>query len=359
MDDKERTGKYAVFTGNVFLFHSFDVGDDIDLERVKSSGVLAQRPLTLSKYFKNYHIPLAVELPRTQASPHCASAKLHNFGVITLRYQVPFSATLEEVRARINSIDAHYHEQSIADAKILFQKIKQDIKQPRFFHLRSSYVLIQVNTDPQKSDVVHFKQEYGNLIASILRFETETLSEYQKNEMLASALGYYRGDLIIIDTEAAFAYDDEYADKLDIFEFANIQHLELQYFDRALDKRLNVFYERKVKALSWKAYLPLIGTVLTEPISELDELQVDVSVITDRLENSITLGGDPYYAELYMLLVEKLDLKSWRESIHNKLAIVHNISSVHINRVDSARGDFLSTIVILLIFLEVLIAIFK
>ena len=29
----------------------------------------------------------------------------------------------------------------------------------------------------------------------ILRFETESLSEYQKNEILESAIGYYRGDL--------------------------------------------------------------------------------------------------------------------------------------------------------------------
>ncbi len=349
----------APFTGNIFAFHSFDVGDDIDLEHIKSSNILIAKPLLLSKYFKNYHIPLAVELPHPQRSPRCVSTKLHNFGVITLRYQVPFSATFEDLRSYINTIDEQYREQSVTDAGTLFQKIKHEIKQPKFFHLRSSYMLIQVNTDPEKNDVVNFKHEHGNLIASMVRFETEALSEYQKNEMLESAIGYYQGDLIIVDTDATFAYDDEYEDKLDIFEFANIQHLELQYFDRVLDKRLNVFYERKVKSLSWSAYVPVIGTALAEPISELDELQVDISVITDRLENSVKLAGDPYYTELYSLLVEKLDLKSWRESIHNKLAIVHNITSVHQNRIDSGRGDFLSTIVIILIFIEILIAFYK
>lgn len=348
-----------IFTGNIFIFHSLDVGDDISLERVKASHALIRRPLTLSKYFKNYHMPLAVELPHPHRSARLVSAKLHSFGVITLRYQIPFSATLEELRERINSIDEQYNEQSVSDAGLLFQKLKPYIKQPKFFHLRSSYLLIQVNTDPEKSDVVTFKQQYGNLIASMLRFETETLSEYQKNDMLAAAIGYYRGDLIIIDTEAAFAYDDEYEDKLDIFEFANIQQLELQYFDRALDKRLNVFYERKVQALSWSAYLPFIGSALAQPIGELEELQVDISVITDRLENSVKLAGDPYYSELYSFLVEKLDLNSWRESIHNKLSIVTSISTVHQNKIDSSRGDFLSVVVIVLIFIEILIAISK
>lgn len=355
----EIEGSSRIFTGNVFIFHSFDVGDDISLERIKTSHVLMRRPLTLPKYFKNYHTPLAVELPHPHSSPKLVSAKLHSFGVITLRYQLSFSSTLEELRSRINAMDEQYNEQSVSDASLLFQKIKPFIKQPRFFHLRASYLLVQVDPEPEKIDIVQFKHDYGNLIASLLRFETETLSEYQKNDMLASAIGYYRGDLVIIDTEAGFAYDDEYEEQLDIFEFANIQQLELQYFDRALDKRLNVFYERKVEALSWSAYLPFVGNSLTQPIGELEELQVDISVITDRLENSVKLAGDPYYSELYALLVEKLDLKSWRESINNKLSIVSNIRAVHQNKIDSSRGDFLSIVVIILIFIEILIALFK
>ena len=82
-------------------------------------------------------------------------------------------------------------------------------------------------------DIVKLKEEFmGALLHRLLRFETESLSEYQKNEILESAIGYYRGDLIIIDTEAAFIYDDEYEEVLDLFEFANMQQLELQYFDR-------------------------------------------------------------------------------------------------------------------------------
>ena len=44
------------FTGNIYIFQAFDVGDEIDLEALEKSGVLIQRPLTLSKHFKNYQI---------------------------------------------------------------------------------------------------------------------------------------------------------------------------------------------------------------------------------------------------------------------------------------------------------------
>lgn len=351
----ERILSFHKFSGNIYIFHSFDIGEDINLERVKTENMLVRHPLTLSKYFKNYHIPLAVELPQPYSSPHCEIVKLHNFGVISLRYRIPFTATLEELRSQVNGIEDMYHEQSVNDAHIVFNRIKNAVKHARFFHLRKSYLLIQVQPEPQVIDAINLKEVYGSVIASTLRFETETLSEYQKNEILETAIGYYRGDLIIIDTDAAFVYDDEYEDILDLFEFANLQQLELQYFDRLLDKQLNAVYEREVTHLPLKTYLPFIGTAMSDPVSDLGKLRVDISVITERLESSIKLSGEPYYAELYSLLIQKLDLKNWKDSIDSKLAIIHDIGMVYQNKVDSIREDLLSTSVIVLILIEIVI----
>ena len=65
-----------IFTGNIFIFHAFDVGEDINLDNVKEKQLLARRPLLLSKYFKNYHTPLAVELPHPHTSSRCMSYKI-------------------------------------------------------------------------------------------------------------------------------------------------------------------------------------------------------------------------------------------------------------------------------------------
>ena len=45
--------------------------------------------------------------------------------------------------------------------------------------------------------MVKLKETLAALLLPYLRFETETLSEYQKNEILESAIGYYRGDLLL------------------------------------------------------------------------------------------------------------------------------------------------------------------
>jgi hypothetical protein len=354
--EQEKITRNHVFSGNIFIFHSFDVGEDINLERVKELQLLLRRPLILSKYFKNYHIPLAVELPHPHTSSRCMSTKLHNFGVISLAYKISFQETLEDLRTQIGAIEDEYREQSVIDAGSIFKKIKSEIKQPKFFHLRRSYVLIQV--DPESNiDIVQLKELYGSLIASILRFETESLSEYQKNEILDSAIGYYRGDLIIIDTEAAFIYDDEYEEVLDLFEFANMQQLELQYFDRVLDQQLNAVYEREIKKLPLRSYLPFVGTLKSDPVGDLGKLKVDISVITERLENSIKLAGEAYYSELYSLLGEKLDLDNWRESISRKLDIIIDVRTVYENKVDALREDLLSMLIVVLIFIELVVGI--
>ncbi len=347
-----------VFSGNIYIFQAFDVGDDINLEAIKSSNVLEQESLILSKYFKNYHIPLAVKLP-AQPDSHCVSIRIHNFGAISLTYKIPFKSTLTQVRTNLDALDNRFQEQSIKDVSAIFKKIKPFIKKSNFFSTQSSYLVIQVDTEDAFSDVVHFKQQYGSMIASMLRFETESLSEIQRDEILEFAMGYYRGDLIVIDTAASFVYDSEYTEILDFFEFANIQHLELQYFDRVLDQLLNAMYEEKVRKLSPKAYLPFIGTLSRSPVDELGKLRVDISVITERLESSIKLVAEPYFSELYALLQDKLDLKKWQEGIEKKLSIVQDIRTVFQHKVDAAREDILSVLIAILIMIELVVAILK
>lgn len=355
--DTDISARQRVFTGNIFIFHAYDVGDDMNLEAIRDKQLLIKRPLMLSKYFKNYHTPMAIELPHPHESSKLMSAKLHNFGVISLLYKIPFEQTLEELRTELNTISDEFVEQSVVDAGSIFKRIKSEVKQAKFFHLRRAYTVIQIDPEPETMDVVRLKEEYGNLITSILRFETEALSEYQRNEILETALGYYRGDLIVIDTEATFMYDDEYEELLDLFEFANMQQLELQYYDRVLDQQLNVVYEREIKTLPLKSYLPLVGAWTTDTIGALGKLKVDISVITERLENSIKLAGETYYSELYSLLVEKLDIANWRESINRKLDIIKDVSMVYENKVDALREDLLSILIIVLIFIEMTVGI--
>lgn len=347
-----------IFTGNIIIFHAYDIGDDINLEAIKDKQLLLRRPLQLAKYFKSYHTPLEVELPHPHSSSRIISVKIHEFGVLTLTYKIPFSQTLDELKQEIDEIDDEYSEQSVMDAGSIFNKIKSEVRQPKFFQLRKSYVLIQVNPLPGIG-TEKLNEDFGSSIASILRFETEALSEYQKNEILASSVGYYRGNVLVIDTYATFIYEDDYQDILDLFEFANMQHLELQYFDRLLAQQLISVYERDVQKVPWHSFLPFMSGVADDPIAALGKLKVDISVITERLENSIKLAGEEYYSAIYAHLVEKFEINNWQSAINRKLNIIFDLRSVYENKVYMVRQDILSVLIILLIFIELVVGIMK
>jgi len=345
------------FSGNIFIFQAFDVGDDIELEKIEKEQILHTKPLTLPKYFKKYHTPLAVELPHPHETSAYFSSKLNDFGVISLTYKVPFNTTLEELRKQIETIDAKYQEQSVADAHTIFNKIEKFVAKPKFFHLRTSYVVIQLDVSPQ-TDAKQLKEQYGNTIAALVRFEMETLSDYQRKDILDDAVSYYRGELVIIDSEAAFVYDSDYEDLLGLFEFSNIQHLELKYFDQLLANRLNQLYERKTKMILKRQFIPFVS-LPRNPVADLGRLKVDISVITEQLQSSIMLAKEPYLTEIYERLVEKFDLEGWKQSIDNKLDIIKGVSSVYYSRIETIRAEILEALIILLIFIELVLAIFK
>lgn len=347
------------FSGNIFIFHAFDIGEDINLETVRALNTITVKDFSLPKHFKNYHLPLLIELPRTQKSAECISVKVHNFGAISLTYKVPFNDTLENIRKNLEKIDNHFQEQSIDDGLNVFKRIKNCITNPKYFQMRSSYLVIQIDPQPEVIDTVQLKENFGSIIASTLRFETETLSEFQKNEILASAIGYFRGDLLVVDTEAAFAYDAEYDEILDFFEFANIQQLELRYFDRVLDNQLNFIYEDKIRRVPWSSYLPFIGTQAKNPVDELGRLKVDIEVITERLQSSIKIAGEPYFSELYDLIVDKLDLNGWKDAVDKKLAIILDIRTVLQSKTNTIREDILNVLIIILIFIELVVGLFN
>ncbi|HRN77940.1 MAG TPA: hypothetical protein PLU71_01765 [Candidatus Dependentiae bacterium] len=343
-----------LFSGNIYIFHAFDVGDDINLEAIEEKQAITTIPLSLPKYFKSYHAPIAVKVPDGSADSRCISCKIHDFGAISLTYKIPFSDTLSNLRKNLDFIDNDCHEQSMLDVKAVFNKISPYITKPKFFDVHASYVVIQVDPKPNIS-VTQLQEQFGGVIASMLRFETETLSEDQKNEILDAAIGYFRGDLVIIDTDASFAYDAEFEEIQNFFEFTNIQQLELKYFDSLLAQQLNRIYEKGVQKIPISSYLPLLGTLGHDPVVDLGKLKVDISAITERLEGNIKIAGEPYFSEVYELLEEKLDLRNWRNGLDRKLAIIQDIRMVYQHKTDAVREDILSLLIVILIFIELIV----
>jgi hypothetical protein len=366
MDEQQITQLKNQFTGNILLFYAFDVGDDIDLEVIKNKGLVNTCVVPLSAYFKNYHLPLSFRMNDMRenadygvVNSSCISSKIYHFGVLSFCYRIPFEDSFEDLKLKVIDIKKTFDEKSEIDAKATFKSILPAIKKPRFYSLKNSYFAVQVHPIKDKITPEQFKEGYGTKIASLLKLEIYNLSDYQKDEILASTIGYYGQDLIIIDSEGSFIYDDEYFEPLEFFESANIQKLELQYFDRLLDHKLNFFYSQQSYKVPLRAYFPLLGERIDLPVSRLAKLRVDISVVTERLENSIKLAGDAYYSRLYSMLMEKLSLKEWRDSINRKLDIIRDLYTVYQDRLDTIHEEILTVVIIILIAFEALLVFFR
>lgn len=347
-----------IFSGNIYIFAAFDIGEDIKFDEVKKSKDVQVDKIHVSKFLKHYHLPLQIELPHPHDSARCIDSKIHPFGAISLTYKVPIYSTLQDLRQTLIDIDQKYQQQCINDAYSIYKKIKPFTVKPSFFQLKTYYTVVQVDTKKDFSGV-QLTEQYGHVIASLLRFETESLSDYQKDDIIKSSIGYFKKDLVIIDTEAAFIYDPQYEELLDFFELGNIQQLELHYFDKLLDKQLTTLYEQKKPKLPLLSYMPFIGSRYFDPIGDLNRIKVDISVITERLESSIKIVGEAYFSEVYDLIVTQFSLRSWQKSINKKLNIIKDIRYVYQNKVDANREDLLSVLIIILIMIEVFFAVVK
>lgn len=354
------------FNGNIFLFYAFDVGDEIDLNKIKKNRLVSTKDFIASSYFKNYHIPLffdvesLYEIPKTgeQFVKHdsaCISSKVHHFGVLSFYYKISFKSSLDKLKTTLIDVKKEFDVRAFNDAKKTFNKTQVAIKKPRFLNLGSSYFAVQVEPLAGVS-TEEYKSYYAGKIASLLRLETLRLSGYQERDVLAATTGYSGQDMIIIDSEGSFIYDHEYFDTLEFFEFANILQLELKYFDKLLDDKLNFFYAQQSFNVPIAAYIPLLGERFNSPVSMLAQLRVDISVITERLDNSIKMAGEAYYMRVFSMLREKMGLSGWRTSINRKLDIIHDLYSVYQDRLDVVHEEILTLVIIILIAMEALIA---
>lgn len=136
-----------------------------------------------------------------------------------------------------------------------------------------------------------------------------------------------------------------------------MRHMELQFFDRALDKQLNFSYERQSYKVPLKAYFPIIGMMQFDPIGELAKLRVDISVVSERLWSSIKFSDEPYYLEIYTIINQKLEFEAWQKSIDKKLEVISHILAIHEHKISNMRHDVLNLLIVLLIFVEALFAV--
>lgn len=347
--------------GTLHIYVAFDWGDEIVLDRVRqlvpaSAQELPRRRRTPPS-FSYRPAPLRVTLPDVEltlaevgTAPATAAVTLFDFGAVSISFHVPFRASTDALLRLAGSL---------ADSTPLIQKAREVVK-PLHDQLLSAvqdplwqddlseeYFVFQFAPDmqPHTTD--------NAWLAGIVHLESEPLSADEMTEALRYRLSYSPHDLFIPDWTAAVLVDCDCDDTLHAIAFANLQLLEFRHIDNRLDESLQTA-SRIIHPLT-RSRLPFLR-LYDQPLRVLGELKVEANGLFERTGNVLKLVGDPYLARVYRLVARRFHMQTWIENIQRKLEIAEGVYQVVSDQAGSFRSTFLEVIVVLLIFIEIVLA---
>lgn len=228
----------------------------------------------------------------------------------------------------------------------LLSLLGNSLKKPEVWDQEEDYNIFLANPDYKPKDF----WEKDNFVYQFLsKEENIPLSEAMISPIKESSLSYGPNDLVVIDWDSAFVLartDSE--DICDVIELANVQLLELRYFDDLLDKKLSGLYRQVVEKRP-----SIFNSTIALLARDASQLYLETSEVVERIENSLKVVGDIYFARLYRLSLKRLQVPQWQATVDQKLKNLQDVSQMYMGELHTRRGHFMEIIIIVLIAIEV------
>jgi hypothetical protein len=351
----------APVRGVLHIFVAFDWGDEINLELARrlvpaSFQVLPRRrrtPPSFSYRPAPLHVALGavpVELDGLGVIPAPAGVTIFDFGAVSLAFRIPFDAPRDVlVRLAGSLAESTPHVQRARDAlRPLFDQLVPAIEDPLWSEALSEEYFVFQLAPAYLPDV-----QDAAWLAGLVHLEAGPLSKEEIAEATRLRLSYSPDDLFVPDWAAAVLVDVDCDETLQAVEFANLQLLEFRHIDDRLDKSLTGA-SRMIRPLTRQA-LP-VWRMFDRPLRVVGELKVEANDLFERTGNVLKLVGDPYLARVYRLVAARFHLETWEQSIKRKLEITESVYRVVADQARDFRMEFLEVVVVLLIFVEIILA---
>lgn len=352
--------------GKILLYRVFDIGSEIDLEKVEAlfeDKKLKERFKLDRKHNMSLIIsssPVSIQLGSfelTLLDQRVSAelvAKVWHFGTVSLCFQIPITSgtNWHELVKIADFIDNDFDIDTFARKKA--NEFQNDIK----------YAILTPNNWVMNEDyVTYFIQEFEgyegpivNIIekvdvpALILAESKEVLSESLKKTTLEQVFQYSKDDLVVVDWNSALVVEPSGSmDVPLVIEFALNQLLEMRYYDDLLDQRLNTLYNEVVGKKK-----RLFSNKYSQLAEDAGQIYLEISEIVETVENSFKTVGDFYLATIFRGSSRRFRFQDWQNSINDKLGNLAEVSKLLHSEVNESRNQMLEIIIILLIAIEVI-----
>jgi hypothetical protein len=185
----------------------------------------------------------------------------------------------------------------------------------------------------------------------LLLNERVVIAPSTRQDILSNTLSYTPDDLAVISWDTAFLCDPDHpADIIDLIEFANVQVLELRYYDRELTRQMEKMYDdiEGAERLSQYSRMYRYHAIM----AGLMETQAEISETIEKVNNLIKVTEDVYYARVYATALRVMRSGQWSESVNRKIAVIRETYAMLSDEVRIQHSHFLEWVVIILIAFE-------
>jgi hypothetical protein len=360
----------TLLTGTLHVHVAFDWGDEVDLEgaralvpaethvlprRRRTPPSVAYRPPPLRIALP----PVRLDLPELGTVSAAGDLTVFDFGAVSVALRLPFRlATSALVRLAGWLAEPTLLLRAARSAVgPIHQQLMPAIQKPEWKDdLSEEYIVFQLPPGPPLPSAGALLDGHSGWLAGLVRLESGPLSAEEVTEALRLHISYSPEDLFVADWAAAVLVDRDCEETLQTIEFANLQLLQYRH----IDDRLDVSLAAACRLVSPQAdsWLPWWRNH-ARPLRALGGLKVDANSLFERTGNVLKLIGDQYLARVYRLLGRRFHLQEWEQSIRRKLEVDEGIYQVSSDQAAMYRTEVLEIIVIVLIFLEILLAIFR
>ncbi len=357
--------------GSIRIYRIFDVAEEIDLtlaEKILNDSRRDepfQVPRTIDRALVLRSTPILLKLPsqnirtKNYSFEACVSAKIRDYGVITLQYEIPIPKstdwkTLVRMAAELEDntdIDA----KSKAHSLEITQMLKNAMKDHHSWDVFEDYAIYFLERFEGLQTAAELKEK-ADIPALLLAEENAALSPLTRNAILENIYQYGNNDLAVIEWNSALVVEpDGKEEVLDLLEISLTHLMEMRYYDDLLDHHLNVLYDNIEKGKKKKSQ----RSDYSQLYRDASTRYIEFSEFIERVENSLKVVGDFYLATVYRAANKRFRLADWQQNIMRKMNILAQVSALLQGEVNMRRSHWMELTVIALILFEIVSAILK
>ena len=364
VQESTQARKEAPLRGSVLVLIQYDVCEEIRLDVVRQ--LLQARHAQAT--FKSSQAPSYVRYQRPPVADRLeplvldsgerltGEIKYFDYGVVSLVFELPFSGDwdkLVELSARWTS-DSSFEKLA---SRVIRQRLERAapalikpyneenwLQEDYFiFHLR------EIDGSPSADELLAAQ---GSRISQVVRGETATLSDGERQEILQSRISYYPNDLAVIGWNAAFIYDTQAGAEtaIQLLQYANSQLLEFRHYDEFLTRELENVYDflEKGGTGTWARWRT------ARAAAKLHTVLLDVNELTERADNAIKFLSDMFSARLYKLCAQKVGVPDYKDLVQEKLHTAEDLYRFMVEQFNQSRAFVLELMVVVILIIELI-----